>query len=149
MLRVLIFEVVQLGVSTYAIWRGGVPERIVAIALLVAAWLSLGISALRFNFATPLLPVLVLDAALFGLVIAVALRANRFWPLWAAALQLVALGTHGVRAYDAEILPVVYARGVGEIAYPICLALTLGTYHFRRRWRLQRRRPEDWSIFRW
>ena len=34
---------------------------------------------------------------------------NRIWPLWAAALQLLSVGAHFVRALDIPVRPIVYA----------------------------------------
>jgi len=84
-------------------------------------------------------PLLVIDLAMFVGLLAIALAADRYWPLYTAALQLLAVALHGVRAYDPVILPDVYARLGGELVYPLLLALVLGTR------RHVRRRPEtDW-----
>lgn len=149
MTRILLFYAVQLSVSGYALWRGGVPERVAGTMLLGAA------------LATTLMPVtpgesyymlhtrlLTIDLVLLILLVALAARANRFWPLWLSALQLVAIGVHGVRAYDPHILPIVYARIVGEIAYPMLALLVIGTVrHHSRALRLGGER--DWSPLKW
>ena len=41
--------------------------------------------------------------------VVVALRANRMYPLWLAALQLISLASHFVRAANPAMLPLVYA----------------------------------------
>ena len=91
---------------------------------------------------------LTIDLAFLASLIVIAVRADRFWPLWLAALQLVAIGVHGVRAYDPHILPIVYARIVGEIAYPMLALLVIGTVrHHSRALRFGGER--DWSPLKW
>lgn len=150
MLRIVLFELLQLAVSGYAIIRGGVPERWVAAMLVIASGTTLIASAFPVGgFQTVEVYRFTIDIVLTLALLAIALRANRFWPLWIAAFQVVTIGMHGVRAYDPAILPIVYARLTGEIAYPMCLVLVLGTYHYRRRARLEGQPPRPWSPFRW
>jgi hypothetical protein len=147
--RIILFYAVQAAACWYALRRGGAPERWTALFMMLAAlassalpahpgerfrgveWGQLGVDA-------------VLTLVLFGL----ALRANRFWLLWAAALQILALAVHGVRAYDADILPIVYNRSIGKVAYPLILLLLVGTYRYQAR-AASGRRERDWSPLRW
>lgn len=149
MTRILLFCVAQVLVSGYALWRGGKPERLVGSVLLIAmiATALMPVAPGRSYYMLHL-PLLAIDLLLLSALTAVALRANRFWPLWLAALQLVAIGVHGVRAYDPHILPIVYARIVGEIAYPMLALLVIGTVrHHSRALRLGGER--DWSPLKW
>lgn len=149
MIFVLVFAVVQVLASTYAITRGGMPERIVAGLLLVAAGVSLGVGKPADQYRTLDTTQLAVDLVLLAALLLVAARANRFWPLWICALHLLAIGIHLIRAVDPAIVPWVYWWMIGKIAYPICLALVLGTWHLQRRTRLQGVRPADWSALRW
>ncbi len=147
--RILIFYLVQIAASAYATWRGGAPERAVAALLLVAAIVSSLIPVIpgRTFFVIDV-DVIAIDLVLLSVLVLIAVRADRFWPLWLAALQLVAIGVHGVRAYDPHILPIVYARIVGEIAYPMLALLVIGTVrHHSRALRLGGER--DWSPLKW
>jgi len=147
--RILLFCVAQVLVSGYALWRGGKPERLVGSVLLIAmiATALMPVAPGRSYYMLHL-PLLAIDLLLLSALTAVALRANRFWPLWLAALQLLAIGVHGVRAYDPHILPIVYARIVGEIAYPMLALLVIGTVrHHSRALRLGGER--DWSPLKW
>ena len=149
MTRILLFCVAQVLVSGYALWRGGKPERLVGSVLLIAmiATALMPVAPGRSYYMLHL-PLLAIDLLLLSALTAVALRANRFWPLWLAALQLLAIGVHGVRAYDPHILPIVYARIVGEIAYPMLALLVIGTVrHHSRALRLGGER--DWSPLKW
>ena len=149
MTRIMLFYSVQLAASGYAAWRGGLPERAVGALLLVAAILSSAIPLTTWHEYVALnRGLLLIDATLLAILMLVAVRANRYWPMWLAALQLVAIGVHGVRAYDPHILPIVYARIVGEIAYPMLALLVIGTVrHHSRALRLGGER--DWSPLKW
>lgn len=148
MLRILVFEMLQLGVSAFAILRGGAPERLAGWMLLAAALTSLATGMLGTSQGLSV-PILAVDGVLLAGLAAIALRANRFWPYWASALQLVAIGVHGARALDPTLLPIVYSRVTGQIAYPMLLVLAIGTYHYVRRTRLQGVAPRPWATFRW
>ena len=149
MIYVIVFAIVQVVTSTYAIARGGMPERIVAGLLLIAAAVSSGIGRPPDLYRTLDVQQLLIDVVLLAALLAVAVRANRFWPLWVCALHLLAIGVHLVRAVDPAIMPLVYWWMIGKIAYPICLALAVGTWHLQRRTRRQGVRPADWSALRW
>ncbi|WP_156361775.1 hypothetical protein [Sphingomonas sp. Leaf343] len=136
MLHIVVFNVVLIAVVAFAVWGGGAPERIVAGLMFVA------------NAATALLPYdpgstflwldwsgFGVDALLFVAFTAVALRADRYWPIWLAALQLVAVAIHLVRIVDRALVPLVYAWSIGQIAYPLMALLVAGTVRHRQRLR--------------
>ena len=93
---VSITRVVVLAAAAYADWRGGPPERFgaLAIAVLFATdivyHLMFGPSG--FDRVDPVH--LVLDGAELIAITWVALRANRMWPLWAAAAGLLCYSGH-------------------------------------------------------
>jgi hypothetical protein len=80
----------------FARFRGGPPERIVGAILLV--WIATDFVYHRLFGAsgfTSVDPVhLVLDGAQLVAITWVALRANRMWPLWAAAASLICFSGH-------------------------------------------------------
>ena len=87
----------------------------------------------------------MIDTALLTVLVLVALWANRFWPMWIAALQLFALLVHVAKAYQQDILPLVYFVVTTRIAYPMLLLLLAGTIQHFRRMRLYGSDP-DWSF---
>lgn len=134
MIRIIIFNLVLVAVAFYAVRRGGGPERAVAVSMIVAAIASALVSlSTRANFEVVVVLLLVVDVLLFAVVAAIAVYANRFWPLWIAALQLDAIAIHIIKAYDREILPIIYAWSSGQIAYPMLLLLAWGTARHRKR----------------
>ena len=140
-IRIALFYLVAASCVTYAWWRGGQPERAIATMLMVAA-IATGLipTVPGITFATVVWPLFAIDILLLAGLVAVALVADRHWPLYFCAIHLVAVALHGVRAYDPTIVPNVYARLGGELAYPTLLILVVGT------WRHALRSPEpDWS----
>jgi hypothetical protein len=76
--------------------RGGPPERIAAA--IIVGWIVLDVlyhlmfGPADFNEVDPVH--LVLDGAELVAIVSLALRANRVWPLWAAAAQLICVAGH-------------------------------------------------------
>ena len=134
-----------LGASAlYAFVRGGAPERVVAAAFIAAATASFAARPLaHVRYHDTEFGLLLIDAALLAVLVAVALWANRFWPIWIAAFQLFALLVHIAMLYQQDVLPIVYFVVISRIAYPMLLMLLVGTaLHFHR---LQRHGADpDW-----
>jgi len=95
-------------VAFVALWRGGKPERIIAIAMLIAA------------FGTPLVQmrpivnnvdysVLTVDSVLLLVMFAVALKSDRWWPLFCTAFHLISVGIHVMKLTRPDISHSVYA----------------------------------------
>lgn len=58
---------------------------------------------------------------------------KRVWPLWAAALQLLSLGSHVIRALQIDVRPVVYAWMKSGPTWAVLVILLIGTLgHLRR-----------------
>ncbi|TFI59813.1 hypothetical protein E2493_02975 [Sphingomonas parva] len=142
--RVILFNVLQLAVSSYAMVRGGAPERIVGLSLLIAPGST---RLLQQDFTSRFIGVevgvLVVDVILLTVLLAVALNADRFWPLWLAAFQLFGTGAHLVRALDAHVERVAYAILMAGWSYPMILILAVGTWRHVRRARAGA--DPDWS----
>lgn len=145
--RVYLFLLLQVGVSLYAIIKGGGPERIVGLALLIAAGLGLLVQEqpLVGSFVSVDWSLLAIDLGLLAVLIAVALNSDRFWPLWVAAFHVLGTGAHMVRGFDVGIEPVAYAILLASWSYPIMILLALGT--LRHSERLKRDGHDlDWSF---
>ncbi|HEV2570021.1 hypothetical protein [Sphingomonas sp.] len=142
--RVIFFNLLLLLASGYAVWRGGAPERIVGVSLLLAGLLTrLAYQPFAVRFVAVDWGVLAIDLALLAILLAVALYADRFWPLWLAAFHALGTGAHLVRGLDYRIEPVAYAILLAAWSYPMILLLVIGTARHARR---KRDGPErDWS----
>lgn len=142
--HILIFNAVQLLVCGYAWWRGGQPERMVALLLMAAALGTLLLPTTPREFDQLHWRVLAIDVALLAALVGVALRAARFWPLWLAAMHLIAIAVHFAKAYHPLLLPWIYAVAVGQLAYPMLALLLVGTIRHQHRRRAAGTDP-DWS----
>jgi len=70
---------------------------------------------------------MVVDAALFLAFVAIAYRSTKFWPIWAAASQLVAVLTHWVVILNPSIVRTVYATAQPFWVFPVIIAIAVGT----------------------
>lgn len=118
----------------YALWRGRKYERIAAMVFICATILSiLTHSPLRGRYFGVETSDLFVDSAVLVAVVAIALVSDRFWPLWAAALQLVDSMSHVLKAVDLDLVPKVYGAAERFWSYPILLILLIGAWRQHRR----------------
>ncbi|HEU0310960.1 MAG TPA: hypothetical protein VFR36_07070, partial [Sphingomicrobium sp.] len=105
----LIFAPLLLAVCIYAWWRGGSDERIVAATCLAGTVATmLAISPLHQRYSGVEEGLLLVDLAVLAGFVAVALRSERFWPLWVAGLQLTTSIGHALKGIDQQLLPQAY-----------------------------------------
>ena len=74
-----------------------------------------------------------IDIVGFAAFLLIALFAMRVWPLWAAALQLIAMTAHLVMAFDIHIHPMAYLLMRYAPSYLVSIILLLAC--IRMRWR--------------
>lgn len=79
--------------------------------------------------------VFVVDLILFFVLVAVAIRADRAWPMALAALQLDTVGVHFARLLDLEMIRITYALMLAMWSYPMLVLLVAGTWRHARRCR--------------
>ncbi len=120
---------------SYALVRGGAPER-VAAGLMVAAFVAgipthLVLRAAGYRSAD--LATAAIDVALLGAIVVLAWRSTRYWPLWMAAWQLAAVVAHAAKLLDPSMQATGYAIQAQIWAYPMVAAAAIGTWRHRRR----------------
>ncbi len=132
--------------AVYACLLGGAPERLAGILFLLAAALT------RMFFLASIAPyaavetgILAVDLVLLAALTALALYADRYWPIWLAALQALGAGAHLVKAIEPSVVSMAYAILVNVWSYPMILILATATLRHRRRLRL-RGSDLDWSV---
>ncbi len=136
MVRFLIQVTLLLLVVHFAFSKGGKPERYVAFILFGMLLASTGYALFAGEW--PKYQVIpwyrvVIDAVGFALMLTVALRADRWWPLWVSAVQLLAVLAHLLRALDASLPPLAYAI-MERWPFWVAIAITgIGTYLHHRR----------------
>ncbi|MEN3972113.1 hypothetical protein WJS89_05475 [Sphingomicrobium sp. XHP0235] len=140
MLPVQLYFTILAIVCAFAIWRGGVEERIVAVTSIVASLGSLWIiPPIDLRYGRTEMGVMAIDLAVLFVYIALALRSRRYWPLWVAGIQLTTSLSHAIKAVNVDLLPAAYAVAAQFWVYPILLILFVAT--LRRRKTGDRRPP--------
>lgn len=136
MIPVLILLSVQVVGIAYAIGRGGVPERWGAASYLAVWFLSNLASYLdRKNYVTTEVGLMSIDTAYFVVLVALALKAQRYWPLWAAALQLDTVLTH-ILMFSKTTPPFSYGFALWLWGLPLPILFAAGAWRHRNRLKL-------------
>lgn len=127
--------VVLLAVCTlYALWAGGGPERIgAAVYALSVAATHLILTARSQDWLNLEVGVFIVDAVAFLAFVPIALRADRFWPLWVSAFLGLAVLGHLARLVGPDTFWWAYAVVLTIWSYPILALIALGTFLHRRR----------------
>ena len=139
----VLFIALWLGVCAYALWRGGQPERFVAIIFLIAAPLSSAVYSANLWHGMQI-GIFAVDVVMLGLLLIIALRANRYWPIGMAAMQVLQVVGQLLKLADRDMPVIIYWIGAAVWAYPMLILLLLGA--LRHRNRVKRLGPEpSWS----
>ena len=129
-----IFWALLLITCGYALWRGRKYEQISAIVVLTASLVSV---VARAEVQQPYLQMeigdLVIDTLVLIAFVVIALRSDRFWPLWVAGLQLTISMSHIFKALEPNLLPLAYAAAERFWSYPTLVILFVGAWRQHRR----------------
>jgi hypothetical protein len=120
----------------YAIVRGAAPERCVAVALVLAA---IATAVTGIGLAAPgevRWGVFAVDTALLMALLAITLRARRFWTLPLCSLQLLTVLAHCAHAMIPESPAWPYAASIMWTSLLMPPILAYGTYCHRQRLKL-------------
>jgi hypothetical protein len=109
-----------------AIRWGGLDERLASLGFVLATLASQIWT--KTNYAHTETIVLMIDAALLVGLVILALRSDRFWPMWAAAFQLVGTTVHFASMTETGDYAWAYAVGLIFWSYPVLIALGVGTW---------------------
>ena len=117
----------------YAAVRGGPPERWGAALLFVSVVLSNVVAfASQRHFVTPDMGLMAVDLIFLVGAVVIALRAQRYWPMWVAALQLDTMLTHLLK-FSSFAPPFSYAFALWLWGLPVPLLLAAGAWRHRQR----------------
>ena len=131
------YFVVLFVVCAYAFVRGRTDERVVATTCLAASIASVLVATQKASAYSHLeAGILLVDIGAFVAFTLVALKSERFWPLWVAGLQLTSSTAHLLKAIEWDLLPRAYGAAAIFWSYPILLILAIAT------WRGQHQRSE-------
>ncbi len=133
-----VLALVIIGFSCFVALRwGGFDERIAAIGFIIAVIASNSVSDGSYGHTET--GVLVVDVSLFFGLLVLALRSDRFWPMWAAAFQLVGTMVHLGSMSQTGNFAWAYYIALIFWTFPVFIALLAGTWfegRFRRQWEL-------------
>ena len=133
-----LFRILLALVALYALVRGKSDERQVGLIFVVGVIATeLVLPAPAFRFASVETHLLLVDIAVFLGFTWVALRSERFWPLWIAGLQLTTLFGHAFKLIDPGLFSWAYGAALAFWGYPIVAILGIGTWRAQRRMRSQ------------
>jgi hypothetical protein len=145
MIHFLAFAAAFLACFVYSFVAGGRPERLGMLAQLVA--FLFGLSAISFHWANwrglPI-GVALSDVALAIALTALALKANRLWPIVLAGLQLTTVFAHVAKGLSVPLPTAGYAIFVQLWGWPMLLVTAVGTYKHRKRIR-RYGEEQDWK----
>lgn len=134
----LIFWGILLLTCGYAVWRGNRYEQLAGAICIGASVLSyLTHAPVHTRYVTVETSDLAVDTAVLFAFVAIALRSDRFWPLWVAGLQLTISMSHFFKAIDVDLMPRAYAAAERFWSYPTLLIIAVGA------WRAHHRRQEE------
>jgi hypothetical protein len=117
-----------------ALWKGDWEERVVGGGL----GLSCAVTVIARDLSWPRVQLAELggDILMLALLFVVALRTKKFWPLFAAAFQLLAVMTHVAKTADSTLHQWAYVTAIVIWTYLIFIALGVGAWNA---WRKRRR----------
>lgn len=118
--------------SGAALWMGGWPERVAAIAM-VTAWFATAVLLAQIQLWGVETEVMIVDVALFVVVLAIALKSDRWWPLWAAGFLGLIVLVHFAVILDRRIWGRAYFVASNIFSYLTLLALLIGSLSRRGR----------------
>ncbi len=133
-----------LGISVWlfilgvALWRGEKPERTVATAHLIGMFVTPFAQA-HVITNDPDLGIMAVDLCVFAALMWVALRSDRWWPIFSVAFFLVTIGIHAIKITRPDASQRVYETALVFFDYLSLYALGAGVIALeRRRWLAQR-----------
>lgn len=131
----------------YAFIRGAAPERLGMGIVAANAILSYAlVSSAAGRFQDVEFGIFAVDVAAFCGFIPLALRANRYWPIWVAALLGLGLLGHLAMMLRPLVIPWAYAVVLSMWSYPILALIAAGTHAHRRRLKRTGADP-SWTLF--
>jgi hypothetical protein len=122
-------------VVTFAMLRGGGPERITAVTyiLALAAGASVGFLHVPGNFRVVPMGLFIADAGLLIALCLIAIRGNRWWTIPAGGCQLVAVLVHTGKWLNPAMIPNSYEFLTDIWSWPMVILLGCGAWAHRKR----------------
>lgn len=114
-------------VCLFSIWKGGAEERVAAITYGSAALVAPLIRDQRWIGTQ--WGLFWVDAVCFSLLLIIAMRTKRYWPIWAAGFQLLALLMHPASMVDKAVGAWAYITAGIIWTYLTLFAIGIGAWN--------------------
>lgn len=140
-MRVLIYYCLLIAVVVLAFWRGRQEERWAAAVCVAGTATTVLVSRFVHDpFGRFEMLAFGIDLAVLVAFLVIALRSDRYWPLWVAGLQLTGTTVHLLKILEPDLMPFVFAAALAFWSYPILLLIGVGAWrtHIVERWRRAR-----------
>lgn len=116
-------------VTIYAFRRGGWEEKLAASGAVANSYLTvLLLRPAEISYRGVEYAVLDIDLIFFSLLIFIAIRSRKFWPMWIAAITAMT-----VMAHLLPLMPgssrLLYANATALWSYPMWIMLAVAVYH--------------------
>lgn len=118
-------------VCTAALLKGSWSERVGALTVF-GGWIAT-IAVEHHRWHEIQWGTFVVDGIVLAILVWLSLRSDRFWPIWAAGFQLLAVVTHAARVVDTNVSPWAYITAALIWGYMLVGALAFGTWSTWRR----------------
>jgi hypothetical protein len=129
----VVWNISMFGIFALALWRGGAPERLASIGMVADAFASALVQNTH-DWNQTQWGDLAVDLAYLALLLWLALRTSRLWPLWAAAFQLLSVIIYVARIVDPRIGALAPYQAVVIWSYLVLIAILVGVWgEIRRR----------------
>ncbi len=128
----LIFNVALLLCVLYASILGGKTGRSGSVIFVAATALTILANRASPTWGDTSYGIFIVDCICMLALAAVALKSNRFWPIWALGFQIGAVGTHIATMWMPDIIPRAYQALATFWSIPILWVMVAGTRQDRR-----------------
>ncbi len=130
MWHMVLFDILMLAASVYALAWGGAPERLYALMSAVALYLTIHVH--HDHFLKLDVGLFLVDLAFFCALYVLSLFTTRFWPIWMTGMQGLCVLSHAVILAPT---PAGFGYAVLEQiwSWPMEILLVVATVRHRRR----------------
>ncbi len=112
----------------YAIARGTRSEYFGAAIMIFGSFSTLVVArSFGSSWSSLEVGIFAIDIVVLLAFIHLTLKSDRFWPMWATAFQLLAVTIHTAMMVAPQITPWAFGTGAVFWAYPMLLALAIGS----------------------
>jgi len=115
----------------YVVYRGHHPEYAGVIFVSIATFSTLFVDQTFGQTELGLgVGIFVVDLLALAALIGLAIKSDRFWPIWVAAFYLLAFLIHATMLVAPEIPTWAFATAAHFWVYPMLLALAIGAHEY-------------------